>query len=160
MYCLFNTRYCLVENNLRGRILERNPDKSLKSFSPCHSQSPVQICLEIFISSNSVATSDNAVSTVELLYTVKEEGGKPDRKPYPLPYGLRNPYRNLKSELFKTVPRNLNEIVRSWIRLLITPLHHAGLVSSNNRVERQSNVVVNSWILVYLRSNLKSLTGG
>ncbi len=30
--------------------------------------------------------------------TVKEKGGKPDRKPYPLPYGLRNPYRNLKSE--------------------------------------------------------------
>jgi len=33
-----------------------------------------------------------------LLYTVKEKGGKPDRKPHPLPYGLRNPYRNLKSE--------------------------------------------------------------
>jgi hypothetical protein len=34
-----------------------------------------------------------------LLYTVKEKGGTPDRKPrkpYPLPYGLRN--RNLKSE--------------------------------------------------------------
>ncbi len=30
--------------------------------------------------------------------SVKEKGGKPDRKPYPLPYGLRNPYRNLKSE--------------------------------------------------------------
>jgi len=30
--------------------------------------------------------------------TAKEKGGKPDRKPYPLPYGLRNPYRNLKSE--------------------------------------------------------------
>jgi hypothetical protein len=28
----------------------------------------------------------------------KEEGGKSDRKPYPLSYGLRNPYRNLKSE--------------------------------------------------------------
>ena len=28
----------------------------------------------------------------------KGEGGKPDRKPYPLPYGLRNPYRNLKFE--------------------------------------------------------------
>ncbi len=38
------------------------------------------------------------VSTVQLLYTVKEKGGKPDRKPYPLPYGLRNPYRNLKSD--------------------------------------------------------------
>jgi hypothetical protein len=32
-----------------------------------------------------------------LLYTVKEKGGKPDRKPNPLPYGLRNPNRNLKS---------------------------------------------------------------
>jgi hypothetical protein len=32
------------------------------------------------------------------VYTVKEKGGKPDRKPYPLPYGLRNPYRNLQSE--------------------------------------------------------------
>jgi hypothetical protein len=30
--------------------------------------------------------------------SVKEKGGKPDRKQYPLPYGLRNPYRNLKSE--------------------------------------------------------------
>jgi hypothetical protein len=31
------------------------------------------------------------VSTVQLLYTVKENLGKPDREPYPLPYGLRNP---------------------------------------------------------------------
>jgi len=28
------------------------------------------------------------VSTVQLLYTVKEKGGKPNRKPYPV---LRNP---------------------------------------------------------------------
>jgi hypothetical protein len=27
-----------------------------------------------------------------------EKGGKPNRKPYSLPYGLKNPYRNLKSE--------------------------------------------------------------
>ncbi len=26
------------------------------------------------------------------------KGGKPDRKPYPLPHGLRNPYINLKRE--------------------------------------------------------------
>jgi hypothetical protein len=32
------------------------------------------------------------------LYTAKEKGGKPDGKPSPLSYGLRNPYRNLKSE--------------------------------------------------------------
>jgi hypothetical protein len=48
------------------------------------------------------------VSTVQLLYTVKEKGGKPDRKPHLLPYGLRNPYRNLKSE--NSQERNLNEI--------------------------------------------------
>jgi hypothetical protein len=29
---------------------------------------------------------------------VKEKGEKPDRKPYPLSYGLRNPSRNLNSE--------------------------------------------------------------
>ncbi len=54
------------------------------------------------------------VSTVQLLYTVKEKGEKPYRKPNPLPYGLRNPYRNLKSEkTLKIMPRNLNEIVCS-----------------------------------------------
>jgi hypothetical protein len=36
--------------------------------------------------------------TQPLTVSVKEKGWKPDRKPYPLPYGLRNPYRNLKSE--------------------------------------------------------------
>jgi hypothetical protein len=32
------------------------------------------------------------------VYTVKEIGGKPDKKPHPLSYGLRNLVRNLKSE--------------------------------------------------------------
>jgi hypothetical protein len=40
----------------------------------------------------------STVHRVQLLYTVKETRGKPDRKPYPLFYGLRNPYSNLKSE--------------------------------------------------------------
>jgi hypothetical protein len=43
--------------------------------------------LEIYIS-----------STQPLKVSVKVKGGKPHRKPYPLPYVLRNPYRNLKSE--------------------------------------------------------------
>jgi hypothetical protein len=51
-----------------------------------------------------------------LLYTVTEKGRKPDREPPP--YGLRDPYRNLKSENSQDMPRNLNEIVRSRIRLL------------------------------------------
>jgi hypothetical protein len=33
-----------------------------------------------------------------LTVSLKEKGGKLERKPYPPPYGLRNPYRNLKSE--------------------------------------------------------------
>ncbi len=41
------------------------------------------------------------VSTVLLLYTVIEKGGKPDRKPYPLPNGFRNPDRNFRSENFQ-----------------------------------------------------------
>ncbi len=41
--------------NNRGRILGRNPNKSLslKIFPPCNSQSPLQLWLEIYISSNS-----------------------------------------------------------------------------------------------------------
>ncbi len=69
----------------RGRVLGRNPDKSLKSFPPCYSQLPLQFRLQISISSNSHLLT---VSRVQLLvlYTVKEKRGKPDRKPYPLPY--------------------------------------------------------------------------
>jgi hypothetical protein len=68
----------------RDRILGRNPEKSLKSFPPAiHSHCP------------------NLLQFLQLsfvLYTVKEKGGKANRKPYPLPYGLRSPYRNLKSD--------------------------------------------------------------
>jgi hypothetical protein len=32
------------------------------------------------------------------LFNEKEKGGKPYKKPYPLPFGLRNPYRSLKAE--------------------------------------------------------------
>ncbi len=84
------------------RILGRNPDKSLKSFPL--SKSLPQLCLEIYISSNSFKLFQFLQF---ILHTVKEKGGKPDRKPYPLPYALRNPYRNLKS---RNSQRNLNEI--------------------------------------------------
>ncbi len=77
-----------------GRILGRNPDKSLKSFPLSYSRSLPQLCLQIYISSNSFKLFQYLQF---LLHTVKEEGGKPDRKPHPLPYALRNPYSNLKS---------------------------------------------------------------
>ncbi len=34
----------------------------------------------------------------KLTQPLTKEKGKPDRKPYPHPYGFRNPYRILKSE--------------------------------------------------------------
>jgi hypothetical protein len=68
--------------------------------------------LRNFISSNSRNLFQFLQFSYCTVYTVKEKGGKPDRKPYPLPYGLRNPYINLKSEN-SHAPRNLNEIVLS-----------------------------------------------
>jgi hypothetical protein len=58
----------------KGRVELRNPDKNLKRFPPCCSQSPLQLCLECSISSNS--RNLLCISTVQLLYTVKEKGGK------------------------------------------------------------------------------------
>jgi hypothetical protein len=50
--------------------------------------------LEISISSYS--RNLLRISTVQLLYSVKEKRGKADRNPYPLPYVLINLYRNLR----------------------------------------------------------------
>ncbi len=77
----------------RGRILRQKSGQILKRFPPWYSQSPLQLCLEISISSNSgnllrmFSNSRNllCISTVRLMYTVKKKGEKPDRKPYPPP---------------------------------------------------------------------------
>jgi hypothetical protein len=79
----------------RGRILGPNPEKSLKSFPAYYSQSPLQFALKfIFLQIHAtfnvfLQIHTKRISTVKLLYTVKEKGGKPDRNPCPLPYGLR-----------------------------------------------------------------------
>jgi hypothetical protein len=44
---------------------------------------------------------------------VKEKGGKPGRKPYPLPYSLKINTETSNLRTHKVMPRNLNEIVRS-----------------------------------------------
>jgi hypothetical protein len=41
----------------------------------------------------------------------KGDKRKTDRKPYPLPYGLRNPYRNLKSESLKLCPETSTKLL-------------------------------------------------
>ncbi len=61
------------------------------------------------------------------MYTVKCKGGKPGRKPYPLPM-LKEIHTETSSlRTLKIKPRNLKEIVGSWIRLLcsISPLEEA-----------------------------------
>jgi hypothetical protein len=73
-----------------------------------------QLCLEIYISSNSHNLL--CISTVQLLYTIKEKGGKPDRKPCPVPFVIRNPHRNLKSENCQHYAQKPQRNC-SWIRL-------------------------------------------
>jgi hypothetical protein len=66
-------------------------DFALRPNSWTISQSKVEFSSLLF-------TQPVTVSRVLLMYTVKEKRGKPGKNPYPLPYVLRNPYRNLKSE--------------------------------------------------------------
>jgi hypothetical protein len=69
-----------------GRILGRNPDKSLNSFLlAIHSQVSTALPWDFYFFK---LTQPLTVSTVKFLYTVKEKEGTPDRKPYPFPYGL------------------------------------------------------------------------
>jgi hypothetical protein len=100
-YCsIHQPEYSCIE--YRGRILGRNPDKSLKSIPPCYSQSPLQLCLEIYIFSNSYSFYSSVI-----VHCKGKSVGKPDRNPYLLPYGLRNPYKNLKSENSQDYAQNV-----------------------------------------------------
>ncbi len=66
---------------------------SLKSFPPCYSQSPLQLCLVILnffkltqpLTDFFKLTQLLTYSTVQLLYTVQEKEGKPYRNHTPLP---------------------------------------------------------------------------
>ncbi len=77
------TQFIYMQNIYWDWIIGRNPDKSLKSYPPYYSESPLQLYLEIYISSN----SRNLLQFLQfiLLYTVKEKGGKPigNHTPYP-----------------------------------------------------------------------------
>jgi hypothetical protein len=95
-----------------GRILGRNPDKSLKSFPPCFLQSPLYIFALRFIFLQTHATSYSFLSSITV--HVKEKGAQPERKSYPLLHGLRNPSRNLKSGKFQDYPQKRQWYVREF----------------------------------------------
>jgi hypothetical protein len=68
----------------RGRILGRNPDHSFTSFPPCYSQSPLQLCLEISIFSNS-RNLLKFLGFSQLLYTVRRKEENPIENHAPCP---------------------------------------------------------------------------
>ncbi len=65
----------------RGRILGQNPDKALRVSSLLNTVTTTALPWDSYFF---ILTQPLTVSTVQLLYTVKEKGGKPDRKQYPL----------------------------------------------------------------------------
>jgi hypothetical protein len=82
----------------RGWILGRNPSKIFRVILlAIHSHLYSFALRFLFLQTHTTTYSLYSSVTVH----GKGEGGKPDRKPYPLPYGLRNPYRNLMSENFQ-----------------------------------------------------------
>jgi hypothetical protein len=81
-----------------GRILGRSPDKILRVFFHAIHSHLYSFALRFLLLPTHEGSNSFPVFTVQSLHTVKQKGGNPDKQPFPLPYGLRNPYRNLKSE--------------------------------------------------------------
>ncbi len=107
-----------------GRILGRNSDKSVWVFLlAIHSFALKFIFLQthatsyVFLQTHATFYVFTSCYSSVTVHCKGKRSKKPDRQPYPLPYGLRNPYRKLERTL-KIMPRNLNGIVRSWIWLL------------------------------------------
>ncbi len=97
----------------RGRFLGRNSVKSLKSFPPCCSKSPLQLYLEIYTSSN----SHNLLKFLQFsnctLKSRKEENLIKNQTPFPMDQEIHTETSSLRT--LKIMPRNLSEIVRSWM---------------------------------------------
>ncbi len=95
-----------------GRILGRNPDTE---FFSCYSQSPPQLCLEISISSN----SRNLLQFLQLQLHCEGERWKTWWKTIPPSLWFKKSIQKPQVwELSRLCSETLNEIVRSWIRLL------------------------------------------
>jgi hypothetical protein len=60
-------------------------------------------------------------------YTVKKKGGKPDRKPLLLLYGLRNPSKTSSLRTFKIMPRTLKKLY----------FHEFGFIAEKEKEEKE-----------------------
>jgi hypothetical protein len=82
-----------------AKSLEDIQTKFFKSFHPGYLYSHFYSFALRFIFLQTHATSDVFLQfSYCTVYTVKEKKENLNRKPYPLPYGLRNPYKNFKYE--------------------------------------------------------------
>ncbi len=95
----------------RDWILGQKPDKSLKSLPPCYSQSHLQLCLEIFISSNACNPLQFLLFSFCTLQRRKEGNLIENQTPFI--------QKTSSLRTLKIMPRNLNEIVWSWIQPLV-----------------------------------------
>ncbi len=101
----------------RCRILGQNPDKSLLAIQS-HLYS---FALRFFFFKLPQPLWQFLQRA--LVYIVKKKGGKPDRKPHLLFYGLRNPYRNIKSENSKDFDQKPQRNC-TFMNSASGPIHH------------------------------------
>jgi hypothetical protein len=94
-------------------------------------------------------TQPLTVSTVQLLDTVKEKGGKPVKKSYPLLYA-RNPCRNLKSEISQD---NAQKPQRNCTFMNLASEYTGRFQGSYNNKGRQSYKFIQSRGMYLLPSN-------
>jgi len=116
--------YCTVVSNSWKHELRpnswTNPDKSLKSFPPFYSLLPVQCTALPWDKKNFFKLTQPFMyfysSVTEHCKSGKEENLIEKLTPFLLVYEIRTETSSLR--ILKIMPRNLNEIVRSGIRLL------------------------------------------
>jgi hypothetical protein len=87
--------YATASAHQRPNSWTKYRQKSLKSYLLAIQSLLYSFALR-FLFLQTHATSYSFCSA--LVYTLKEKVGKPESKPHPIPYGLRNPNRDLKSE--------------------------------------------------------------
>ncbi len=94
----------------RSRILGQKPNKSLKKMFLLAIHSHLYTSLLPWDFYFFKLTQPLIVSTVQLLYAVKEKWGKSNRNPYPFPTFKKSIQKPQVGELSRVCPDTLNEI--------------------------------------------------
>ncbi len=109
--------YMVTRHLYRGWVLRRNPDKSLKRIFLLAIHSHLYAFSLRFLFLQTHATSYSFFSSLLHSYTVKEKEENLIETVPPSQYLKKIHTETSSLRTLKIMPRNLNEIVRSWIRL-------------------------------------------